>query len=160
MPCSIAALRADELAEALRLIAGYQRFYQAEHVDDARNEAGFRRFIAPSESGLLLGARADGALVGFACLHWIFDSIAARDAVLLSDLFVAEQCRGTGVGRALIDAAAKAARGRGVPVLRWVTATDNTTAQALYDRTGATRSTWFEYELRVGGPQPPKNAGG
>jgi hypothetical protein len=31
----------------------------------------------------------------------------------------------------------------------WSTAPDNTTAQRLYDRTGATRSSWYEYELEV-----------
>ena len=38
------------------MIAAYQGFYEAEEIDEARNRAFFRRFLAPSEDGMLLGA--------------------------------------------------------------------------------------------------------
>jgi ribosomal protein S18 acetylase RimI-like enzyme len=80
-------------------------------------------------------------------LYWTFSSTRADEQVLMNDLFVVEAARGRGVGRALIDAAAASARERGAARLVWSTAPDNTTAQGLYDRTGAERSTWLEYEL-------------
>ena len=43
--------------QLLPLIAAYQRFYEVEEIDEERNRAFFRRFLAPSEDGLLLGAR-------------------------------------------------------------------------------------------------------
>jgi ribosomal protein S18 acetylase RimI-like enzyme len=67
----------------------------------------------------------------------------------MNDLFVSEDARGEGVGRALIEASADVARERGVPFVEWSTAPDNYTAQRLYDSTGAERSEWFSYELRV-----------
>ena len=70
----------------------------------------------------------------------------------MNDLFVAEAARGTGVADALIAACAERARERGVRVLSWVTAPDNHRAQRVYDRTGAARSQWLEYELEVPAP--------
>jgi hypothetical protein len=64
----IAPILAEEFEELLPLIAAYQRFYEVEQIDDDRNRAFFRRFLAPSEDGLLLGARSEGRLLGYACL--------------------------------------------------------------------------------------------
>lgn len=145
----IAPVTADEFEELLPLIAAYQRFYETEEIDETRNRAFFRRFLAPSEDGLLLGARRDGRLLGYACLYWHFSSLEAVENVLMNDLYVSEEARGEGVGRALIEATAEVARERGVPFIEWSTAPDNLTAQRLYDATGAERSEWFSYELRV-----------
>jgi GNAT superfamily N-acetyltransferase len=145
----IAPIADEEFEQLLPLIAAYQRFYEVEEIDEGRNRAFFRRFLAPSEDGLLLGARRDGRLVGYACLYWHFSSLEAVESVLMNDLYVTEDARGEGVGRALIEAAAEVARERGVPFVEWSTAPDNSTAQRLYDSTGAERSEWVSYELRV-----------
>jgi GNAT superfamily N-acetyltransferase len=145
----IAPIAAGEFEELLPLIAAYQRFYEAETIDQERNRAFFRRFLAPSEDGLLLGARSEVRLVGYACLYWHFSSLEASECVLMNDLYVVEAARGEGVGRALIEATAEVARERGVPFVEWSTAPDNRTAQRLYDSLGAERSEWFTYELRV-----------
>lgn len=138
-----------EFDRLLPLIAAYQRFYEVEAIDEERNRTFFRRFLAPSEDGLLLGARRDDRLVGYACLYWHFSSLEACESVLMNDLFVAEEVRGEGVGRALIKAATEIARERGAPYVEWSTAPDNETAQRLYDGTGAERTEWLSYELRV-----------
>ena len=135
-----------EIDTALPLFAGYQRFYGAE-PDEARNRAFFSQLVEPSDRGLLLGGWVGGELAGFAGLYWTMSSVSATDVVLMNDLFVAEGFRGAGIARALVDAAAGIARERRASVLRWFTEQDNRTAQALYDRTGAARSAWFEYEL-------------
>jgi GNAT superfamily N-acetyltransferase len=140
---------AEEFEALLALIAAYQRFYEVEEIDEGRNRAFFRRFLAPSEDGLLLGAREAGELVGYACLYWHFSSLEAAESVLMNDLYVVETARGRGVGRGLIEASAEVARERGACQLEWSTAPDNRTAQLLYDSTGAGRSEWIEYELRL-----------
>jgi GNAT superfamily N-acetyltransferase len=139
-------LPAEDYERVLPLIAGYQRFYRSE-PDEARNRVFFRRFLAPSDDGLLLGAWSGDDLVGFACLYWTFSSINAAEIAYLSDLFVANEHRGEGVGRALIEASAEAARARGAHHLEWLTAIDNRDAQYLYERVGAERSAWFGYEI-------------
>ncbi len=143
----IAPVSAEQFEQLLPLIAAYQHFYEVEDVDDERNRAFFRRFLSPSEDGLLLGARAEGRFRGYACLYWHFSSTLAAETVLMNDLFVEPGDRGRGVGRALIEAARDIARERGAAHLEWATAPENHTAQRLYDSTGAERSEWLEYEL-------------
>jgi GNAT superfamily N-acetyltransferase len=143
----IAPVAAAEFERLLPLIAAYQRFYEVEAIDEERNRAFFRRFLAPSEDGMLLAARDGDEIVGYACLYWHFSSLSAAESVLMNDLFVSEAARGSGVGRALIEASAAVARDRGAAHLEWATAPDNARAQALYDSTGAERSEWVEYEL-------------
>jgi GNAT superfamily N-acetyltransferase len=148
-PVEITPITTEQFEQLLPLIAAYQRFYEVEEIDEARNRSFFRRFLAPSENGLLLGARDEGRLLGYACLYWHFSSTQATETVLMNDLYVDEAARGRGVGRALIEATLEVARERGAPSVEWSTAPDNHTAQRLYDTTGAERSEWFSYELRV-----------
>lgn len=145
----IAPVAVEEFEQLLPLIAAYQRFYEVESIDEERNRTFFRRFLGPNEDGLLLGARSGGRLVGYACLYWHFSSLEACESVLMNDLYVDDSVRSRGVGRALIEAAAEVARERGVTFVEWSTAPDNETAQRLYDSTGAERTEWFSYELRV-----------
>jgi len=139
----------DQFETLLPMIAAYQGFYEVSDIDEGRNRAFFRRFIAPSDDGMLLGAWRREELVGYACLYWSFTSLVPAETVLMNDLYVDEATRGEGIGRALIDASAEVARGRGAQRLEWATAPDNVTAQRLYDSTGAERSEWIEYELEV-----------
>jgi GNAT superfamily N-acetyltransferase len=140
---------AQQLERLLPMIAAYQRFYGVEDVDEERNRNFFSRFLAPSTDGVLLGAWRGEELVGYACLYWHFTSLVPAETVLMNDLYVAEDLRGKGIGRVLIEASAEVARKRGAHHLEWATAPDNKTAQRLYDRTGAERSVWVEYELRL-----------
>jgi GNAT superfamily N-acetyltransferase len=151
MPVDIAPATAQDLDDVLPLFAGYQRFYANEAKDDEHNRAFLTRFLAPSDDGLLLVARDDdGAAVGFANLYWTYSSVSAEEHAVMNDLFVAEAGRGANVGHQLIEAAAAAARERGMRRLSWETAIDNRRAQRLYERLDAARYVWFEYELTLG----------
>jgi GNAT superfamily N-acetyltransferase len=145
----IAPVTPAQFEELLPMIAAYQRFYEVEDIDEERNRAFFRRFLAPSEDGMLLGAREDGHFAGYACLYWHLSSLRASESVLMNDLYVAEDRRGRGVGRALIEASAEVARERGASVLEWTTDPENHTAQRLYDTTGAKRYEELEYNLEL-----------
>jgi GNAT superfamily N-acetyltransferase len=145
---TISPARDAELDDVLPLFAGYQRFYTGTAQDDAKNRAFLSRFVG-GDAGRLLVARDSSydAMLGFANLYWTFSSTIAEEHVLLNDLFVAESARGKGVGLKLIQASREVAAERGSTHLSWQTALDNRTAQRLYERTGAERSSWFEYEL-------------
>jgi GNAT superfamily N-acetyltransferase len=143
----IRPIRPEEVPAALPLFAGYQEFYEHHDHQDEANLAFFTRFCEPSEAGLLLGAWDGDDLVGFATLYWTYSSASATDIGLMNDLFVADRARGKGFARALIDASAEAAKARGCAQLEWLTAPDNTTAQRVYDKTGASRTEWYGYEL-------------
>jgi GNAT superfamily N-acetyltransferase len=146
MPQITTATEAD-LDDVVPLFARYQTFYTGAGQPDGKNRAFLSRFVRGDAGRLLVARGDDGAALGLANLYWTFSSTAAEERVLLNDLFVADHARGRGVGLALIAAAAQVAKERGSPTLTWQTALDNRTAQRLYERTGAARSAWFEYEL-------------
>ena len=142
----------EDLGALLALIGDYQRFYAASPPGDEHNAAFFRRFIAPSDHGMIIGAFDDDPRrppAGYACLYWTFSSVSATDVVQLNDLYVRPERRGGGVAEALIAAAVDVARERGASHVRWFTALGNRRAQRLYERVGAQRSAWFEYEIAI-----------
>ncbi len=143
----IAPVTEDEFEAFLPLLADYQVFYLAA-PNEERNRAYFRRFLAPSDYGLLIGAWDGDEPVGFTCLYFTGSSISAKEIVLLSDLLVKPSHRGQRVGAALIDAAVAVARERGAAHVEWLTAIDNRRAQRLYESIpGVERSAWFGYEI-------------
>src|ERR1700754_1074895 len=146
----VSALREEEFETLLPLISAYQRFYGVDDVEHDRNRFFLRRSPAPSEDGLLLAARDEtGGILGYACLYWHFSSLQALETGLMDALFVVPDARGRGVGRALIEATAEVARERGAAWVEWSTASDNHTAQRLYDSLTEEKSTWLSYELEV-----------
>lgn len=64
---------------------------------------------------------------------------------------VGAQARGTGVGEALVTAAVAVGRDRGASHVRWFTALDDRRAQRRYERVGAERTAWLEYEIALHG---------
>ncbi len=143
--------RTEDIDALLPLMRGYCDFYEASPTDEGLGEMA-RALIATEEpEGMLLVARAtDGAEpLGFAAVGWKWSSLRGARVAILEDLFVDPDARRTGAGRALITACAERARSHGAAALLWVTAHDNTRAQALYDSLGAKGESWLEYELEL-----------
>ena len=127
----IAPLREQDRAEWETLARGYKAFYETEHPD-ARYDETWRLLLA-GERIHGLAARLDGRIVGIA--HYLFHAQTwSADVCYLQDLFTAPEARARGVGTALIEAVADAARARGAAKYYWTTKEDNRTARALYDR--------------------------
>ena len=87
---------------------------------------------------VFLVARLQGRLVGCG-------AVVDRDGEYgeVKRMYVRPDCRGTGVGRALLAALAAQARGRGLPMLRLETGIAQPEALALYERAGFRRRTPF-----------------
>ena len=127
----VVPLRSGDRIEWEVLARGYKAFYRDTLPDEQYQRAWDRLMAADQVYGL--GARLDGRLVGIA--HFLFHpTIWQGDACYLQDLFTAKDARGKGVARALIEAVAQAARTRGARRYYWLTAEDNQTARALYDK--------------------------
>ncbi len=85
-------------------------------------------------TSLVFGAYADGRIVGvLGCKR--FDGARETHKAFLWGFYVEPECRGSGVGRALLDASLGAARATVEQVLLTVVA-DNWPAIALYERCG------------------------
>jgi len=143
----------EDLADLLPLMRAYCDFYAVTPPDDALLALSRALIAEPDREGVQLIARdADGAAIGFATVFWSWSTTQAARIGVMNDLFVAERARGAGGGRAgeaLIAACAERCRGHGAVALTWQTAPDNARAQALYDRIGARRSQWLDYDLPV-----------
>jgi len=131
MTLEIAPLRLGDRPAWERLARGYKHFY-ATPTSDAEYETAWQRLLA-GDGVHGLGAHRDGRLVGIA--HFLFHtSVWARTTCYLQDLFTAPEARGGGVGRALIEAVADAARARQAARFYWLTQDHNAVARALYDQ--------------------------
>jgi GNAT superfamily N-acetyltransferase len=112
----------------------YLAFYETTLPDAVYDETFHRLCSAdhPDQNGLL--ALKDGKPVGL--VHYIFHAHnwKPEGTCYLQDLYADPSARGTGVGRALIEAVYGAADARGVPSVYWLTQEFNHTARRLYDR--------------------------
>ena len=145
----IGPARPDDVAALRPLMRAYCDFYGRDPADGGLEEMTRALIASPDDEGMMLVARLDGELVGFAACGWKWSSLRGARVTILEDLFVAPEARGQGLADALINACADRARELGAPVLGWTTAVDNHRAQAVYNRVGAEGETWMEYELEL-----------
>jgi GNAT superfamily N-acetyltransferase len=136
----ISPLRRDERADWEPLWRGYLDFYKTS-VPKQTYDTTWARLHDPDEPMWLLGATADGKLLGI--VHYLYHRSCwtIGDYCYLQDLFVAEDARKLGLGRALIEAVYKAAHEAGASRVYWLTHESNATARVLYDKL----ATWPDF---------------
>lgn len=143
MSVFIRPLAEGDRADWARLWTGYLDFYNSS-VPEEIYDLTFARLLDPTrpQHGFLA---FDGTQpVGL--VHFIEHphNWRAEDVVYLQDLYAAPEARGTGVGRALIEAVYRWADDNGTPVVYWLTQEGNQTARVLYDRI-ATQTEFIKY---------------
>ncbi|WP_158889627.1 GNAT family N-acetyltransferase [Amycolatopsis anabasis] len=127
----IGPLRPEDRADWEVLARGYKAFYRTPLPDDAYHHTWDRLMTGDGVHGL--AARSGGRAVGIA--HYLFHTMVwLGEGCYLQDLFVAEEARGQGAARALIERVASLARERGASRLYWTTQQDNARARLLYDK--------------------------
>jgi GNAT superfamily N-acetyltransferase len=122
---------------------GYLDFYKTS-VPKEVYDSTWARLHDPAEPMKLLGAYVDGRLLGI--VHFIYHRSCwtVGNYCYLQDLFVAEEARKLGLGRALIGAVYQEAKAAGASRVHWLTHETNATARALYD-TLADRPGFIQY---------------
>ncbi|CAN0584265.1 unnamed protein product [Laminaria digitata] len=128
---------AEDEAEWRRLWTAYLEFYESS-VPEEIYQVSFQRMLAGNEGaanefrGLL--ALVDGKPAGL--VHYVFHRHMWRieGTCYLQDLYVDPDIRGTGLGRALIEAVYQKADDAGCPSVYWMTQEFNHQARKLYDR--------------------------
>lgn len=134
MPALVRALAPKDEAQWRQLWTGYLAFYHTT-VPEPVYSSTFARLLGDDPRDFqALVVEVDGQLVGLA--HYLFHRHCWKieDTCYLQDLYVAPKTRGTGLGRALIEAVYAKADAAGSPSVYWLTQDFNHTARQLYDR--------------------------
>ena len=136
MTCTVRPLTRDDEADWRRLWRAYLEFYETE-VPEEVYATFFERLLGDNPQdfhGLI--AEVDGKPVGLT--HHLFHRHGWKieNVCYLQDLYADPDVRGTGIGRALIEAVYQAADAEGAPSVYWLTQDFNTEARKLYDRIG------------------------
>jgi len=139
----IKAVEDGDFDSWLPLWKSYQRFYGVDIPEDVARLT-WARFLDPAEpmhaALAMLGERAVGLV------HSVYhrSTWAAADHCYLQDLFVADDARGCGAGRALVEYVYAEAQRCGMSRVYWLTHESNHKAMLLYDRI-ADRSGFVHY---------------
>jgi ribosomal protein S18 acetylase RimI-like enzyme len=124
---------ADDASEVARLMIGFRNWWQRDEPDDAAFEAGVRRLLSDPNTDFLLGGEP---AVAVCQLRYRFAVWTGSEDCCLEDIFVEPQARGSGLGRALAEAAVARARERGCARVELDVNEANPAALALYESLG------------------------
>lgn len=129
---------APALAALLQGIGWFDRFATG-HPD--AHAAQLAPLLAPSPHQLqLVACDAQGQLIGYCAVHWLPIAILQGWEGYVSELFIADSARGSGVGSQLLDQVTAAARSRGCRRL-WLV---NNRQRDSYHRGFYARQGWQE----------------
>lgn len=141
----IRPVEARDRQQWANLWEAYLRFYESS-LDQDIYDCTWQRFFDEAEfEPCALVAERDGELVGL--VHYIAHRHCwkKQNVIYLQDLFVSEAARGTGAGRALIEAVYAKADALDCPSVYWMTQDFNKTARHLYDDV-ATLTPFIKYQ--------------
>jgi ribosomal protein S18 acetylase RimI-like enzyme len=93
----------------------------------------------------LVAVDDDDRVVGLAHFRSFVRPLDGSRGLHLDDLFVLPENRKQGVATSLIDGVSDVGRRRGASIVRWITASDNEAARALYDQV-AEKTPWVTYD--------------
>jgi GNAT superfamily N-acetyltransferase len=135
---------------ALKLFAQH-RDYDPERFADLSYVKGAETFYAgrmAAADAAVFVAERDGKVIGFAYMQYeAIDYVQLlENALWLHDLYVDDDARGTGAGKALIDAAKAAGRSLGADKLVLTVAAKNEHAREFFTRSGL-RETMVEMTI-------------
>ncbi len=133
---TIRPLRPEDRDQWAEMWRDYLAFYETK-VPDSTFQSTFARLLGddPNDFSCIV-ADLDGQLLGLT--HYLFHRHAWKEESVcyLQDLYARPEARGTGVGRALIEAVYEEADRQKAPSVYWLTQENNHTARKLYDRIG------------------------
>jgi len=141
----VRAIRRGDRERWVPLWRAYLDFYRAQWSLEVAN-ATWARIFDPLEPVHAVVAERNGELIGFS--HYLFQRSTwlLNPQCYLQDLYVGEDKRGRGVGRALIGAVAGAAKEAGAARVFWNTHETNAVARRLYDAV-AERTGFIQYRI-------------
>ncbi len=130
----------------MRDLAVFEEYINNFNVDEAvLLEQGFR--LEPPNFYCLV-AELEHQVVGVLVYYFLPYTAAAKPALFIKELIVAEHARGRGAGKALMQRAALEAQNKGCASVTWTVANWNEAGKKFYESLGATGNpVWVQYGL-------------
>jgi GNAT superfamily N-acetyltransferase len=123
------------VAELILALAVYEKMAERCQVTPALMREAL--FGAKPSCECVLAELDGGRIAGFALFHATFSTFMAKPGLWLEDLFVHDDLRGLGIGKALIAHGAKLCAARGYPRYEWCVLDWNAPSIAFYESLGA-----------------------
>jgi GNAT superfamily N-acetyltransferase len=134
----IRIVNSADVSTLLSLIRALAAYEKKPHKVVATEADLQRDLFGPQPKFRALIAQWDGKPVGYASFFYFYSTYEGRAALFLEDLFVLEEFRKHGIGKALLGAVAKLALEEGCFGLRWEVLDWNLPAIEFYEKLGAT----------------------
>jgi GNAT superfamily N-acetyltransferase len=128
----------DDVPQLLALIRGLATYEKKLHKAIVTENDLLRDGFGPQPKFRSLIAGWHGKPAGYASFFYFYSTFQGRPALFLEDLFVLDEFRGNGIGKALLIAVCKLAVQEGCFALRWEVLDWNTPAIEFYEKLGAT----------------------
>ncbi|MBT8264963.1 MAG: GNAT family N-acetyltransferase [Bacteroidia bacterium] len=123
----------NDLNDLIPLFDGYRMFYR--QASDYNGAKAFLTARLNHQDAIILLAFSEENAVGFTQLYPLFSSVSMEPMLLLNDLYVEQNYRGKGIGKALIQRAKDLCEEKKLKGLALQTEANNP-AQKLYERVG------------------------
>jgi GNAT superfamily N-acetyltransferase len=138
---TVAPARPEDCAAIAGMLEELDSFYGATNSEPAEQRVDRVReglFASPPAAYALLAWVSDRGerLAGFACYSFLWPAAGATRSLYLKELYVAEACRGEGVGALLMEALRLTAIGHGCSRVEWTTDDNNPGAMRFYESLG------------------------
>ncbi|MDN7026061.1 GNAT family N-acetyltransferase [Methanoculleus sp. FWC-SCC1] len=133
-----------EFADLVERLTDYEHLLPPDAA--ARERLRVDALAEPPKYEAYLG-RVDGRAVGYITFFFTYSTFLARPTLYLEDIFVLEEERGRGVGKALFEYCRRVAGDRGCGRMEWMVLTWNEPAIRFYERCGGERLDWHIYRL-------------
>ena len=133
----------NELEELTVLFDEYRQFYGIE--SDVSGAKAFLQLRMALKESIIFIVVENGNTIGFAQLYPTFSSIALQRAYILNDIYVKEDARGLGVGKALMEKVFQYCEQQYARYVTLQTATDNVHARKLYENLNMKQDQYCNY---------------
>jgi TetR/AcrR family transcriptional repressor of bet genes len=145
---SIEVTSSEDADAVAVLFDQYRQFY--EQNSDVVLSKNYINERISTDTSVIFVARVDDRPVGFTQLYSTYCSVDAAPICVLYDLYVQQDARRLGAGKALMNSALAHAKASGASRIDLETEIDNVNAQQLYESLGYIRDTGFyKYSLEV-----------
>ena len=144
MSLTIRAASPGDVPAILRLIKALATYEREPHAVLATEPSLMHTFFSDDAHVFAHVAENEDEIVGLSVWFLNYSTWTGRSGLYLEDLFVAEDSRSLGVGRALFQALAREAVARGCARIDWAVLDWNTTAMDFYRAVGGRRMSGWE----------------